>query len=147
MQLVNPFMKLTRDRHLAAFIAGQARALTNMKGRVMRLTVFAGVLLASIAAPLAAQAQGVPGGAAHGFQEGGRIAGPVGAVVGTAVGGVIGGVEGVLGVNQRPVAYSYGEDVPPVVVRHKVRRHYVTRHRVRHHARRVYRGAQPGTVQ
>ena len=114
----------------------------------MRLTVFAGVLLASIAAPLAAQAQGVPGGAAHGFQEGGRIAGPVGAVVGTAVGGVIGGVEGVLGVNQRPVAYAYGEDVPPPAYRHRrAHRHYVTTHRVRHHARRVYRGPQPGTVQ
>ena len=63
-----------------------------------RATVFAGVILTLIAAPLTAQAQGVPGGAAHGFHEGNRIAGPVGAVVGTAVGGVIGGVEGVLGV-------------------------------------------------
>jgi hypothetical protein len=112
----------------------------------MRLTVFAGVLLATLA-PLAAQAQGVPGGAAHGFQEGGRIAGPVGAVVGTAVGGVIGGVEGVLGIPPRPVAYSYGEDVPPAAVRHKVRRHYVTSHRVRHHAHRTNRGPQPGYVQ
>src|SRR4051794_14988042 len=60
----------------------------------MRLTVFAGVLLATMAAPLAAQAQGVPGGAAHGFNEGGRIAGPVGAVVGTAVGGGVGGGAG-----------------------------------------------------
>jgi hypothetical protein len=110
----------------------------------MRLTVFAGVLLATMAAPLAAQAQGVPGGAAHGFNEGGRIAGPVGAVVGTAVGGVIGGVEGVLGIQPRPAAYAYGEDVPPPAYRHrKVRRHYVTTHRVRHHARRMNRGAQP----
>jgi hypothetical protein len=113
----------------------------------MRLTVLAGVLLASIAAPLTAQAQGVPGGAAHGFQEGGRIAGPVGAVVGTAVGGVIGGVEGVLGIPPRPTAYAYGDDVPPVAVRHKVRRHYVMSHRKRHHARRITRGAQPGYVQ
>ena len=112
----------------------------------MRLTVLAGVFLASLL-PLAAQAQGVPGGAAHGFQEGGRIAGPVGAVVGTAVGGVIGGVEGVFGIGPRPAAYAYGDDVPPVVVRHKVRRHYVTSHRKRHHARRTYRGAQPGYVQ
>jgi len=112
----------------------------------MRLTVLAGVLLATIV-PLAAQAQGVPGGAAHGFQEGGRIAGPVGAVVGTAVGGVIGGVEGVLGIPPRPTAYAYGDDVPPVAVRHKVRRHYVTSHRKRHHARRTTRGAQPGYVQ
>jgi len=77
----------------------------------MKRVVFAGVLFALIAAPLTAQAQGVPGGAAHGFHEGNRIAGPVGAVVGTAVGGVIGGVEGVLGV--RPAAYSQDADVPP----------------------------------
>jgi hypothetical protein len=114
----------------------------------MRVTVFAGVLLAAIAAPLAAQAQGVPGGAAHGFHEGNRIAGPVGAVVGTAVGGVIGGVEGVFGINQRPVAYSEFAEAPPPAYRHrKVRRHYVTSHRVRHHARRIPRGPQPGYVQ
>ena len=77
----------------------------------MKRVVFAGVLFALVAAPLTAQAQGVPGGAAHGFHEGNRIAGPVGAVVGTAVGGVIGGVEGVLGV--RPAAYSQDADVPP----------------------------------
>ena len=80
----------------------------------MRLTVLAGVLLASVAAPLAAQAQGIPGGAAHGFHEGNRIAGPVGAVVGTAVGGVIGGVEGVFGINHaHRTAYSDFADVPP----------------------------------
>ena len=98
----------------------------------MRLTVFAGVLLATML-PLAAQAQGVPGGAAHGFQEGGRIAGPVGAVVGTAVGGVIGGVEGVFGINhthRTAYSYGYGEDVPPPAVR-KVRRHKHFSHRVR----------------
>jgi hypothetical protein len=75
--------------------------------------VLAGVLFALVSVPLAAQAQGVPGGAAHGFHEGNRIAGPVGAVVGTAVGGVIGGVEGVLGVNQRPAAYTDYSDAPP----------------------------------
>src|SRR5450756_1802377 len=63
--------------------------------------LIAGLFLVTLAMPLAAQAQGVPGGAAHGFNEGNRIAGPVGAVVGTAVGGVIGGVEGVLGVDHR----------------------------------------------
>ena len=113
----------------------------------MRPTVFAGVLFAAFCTPLAVQAQGVPGGAAYGFHEGNRIAGPVGAVVGTAVGGVIGGVEGVLGIPPRPTAYAYGDDVPPVAVRHKVRRHYVTSHRKRHHARRTTRGAQPGYVQ
>jgi hypothetical protein len=106
------------------------------------------MLLASTLAPLAGHAQGVPGGAAHGYQEGGRIAGPVGAVVGTAVGGVIGGVEGVLGVNQRPVPYAYGENVAPRAYRYrKVRRHYLATHRVRPHTRRVYRGTQPGYVQ
>ena len=101
----------------------------------MRLTVFAGVLIASIAAPLAAQAQGVPGGAAHGFHEGNRIAGPVGAVVGTAVGGVIGGVEGVLGINQHRATYTEFEEAPPARGdRHRVRRHKVS-HRVRHHRR------------
>ena len=72
-----------------------------------------GRTFALVAAPLTAQAQGVPGGAAHGFHEGNRIAGPVGAVVGTAVGGVIGGVEGVLGVNHRHAAHSDYADVPP----------------------------------
>jgi len=85
------------------------------------------------AAPLAAQAQGIPGGAAHGFHEGNRIAGPVGAVVGTAVGGVIGGVEGVFGINHaHRTAYSYGEDVPPPAAR-KVRKKKSYSHRTRQH--------------
>src|SRR3954471_578232 len=104
-----------------------------------RVSVLTGVLVAMLALPVAAQAQGVPGGAAHGFHEGNRIAGPVGAVVGTAVGGVIGGVEGVFGINQRPVAYSEFAEAPPAAYRYRrtVRRHYVTSHRVRHHARRA----------
>ena len=116
-----------------------------------RATVLAGVFFAIVAAPLTAQAQGVPGGAAHGFHEGNRIAGPVGAVVGTAVGGVIGGVEGVLGINQRPVAFSGGyEDAPRPYYRHRKayrgkakysrRAHRVTR------AHRVPRGPEPGYV-
>ena len=59
----------------------------------------ASVIVAAMSAPLAAQAQGVPGGFAHGASEGWRIAGPIGAVVGAPVGGVIGGIEGVLGVS------------------------------------------------
>jgi hypothetical protein len=88
--------------------------------------LIAGLFLVTLAMPLAAQAQGVPGGAAHGFNEGNRIAGPVGAVVGTAVGGVIGGVEGVLGVDHR----YYVSDSPerPVVYRH----HWRHRHHRRH---------------
>ena len=54
---------------------------------------------------------------------------------------------GTVRIGPRPAAYAYGEDVPPVAVRHKVRRHYVMSHRKRHHARRIYRGAQPGYVQ
>ena len=101
-----------------------------------RAIVFAGVMVALLAAPLAAQAQGVPGGAAHGFHEGNRIAGPVGAVVGTAVGGVIGGVEGVLGINQRPVSYSsdFAEPPPPRVYRH--RKAYRGKKQVARHYRR-----------
>ena len=98
--------------------------------------VLVGVLFALLAAPMAAQAQGVPGGAAYGFHEGNRIAGPVGAVVGTAVGGVIGGVEGVFGINhQHRAAYTEFEAAPPPrAYRYKVRRHKVS-HRVRHHRR------------
>jgi len=105
-----------------------------------RATVFAGVLVAMVAAPFAAQAQGVPGGAAHGFHEGNRIAGPVGAVVGTAVGGVIGGVEGVLGVDHRPVAYTdYAEAPPPPAYRYRRawRGKAKYSHRRRHHAPRA----------
>jgi len=106
----------------------------------MRLTVLAGVILAGIAAPLAAQAQGIPGGATHGFHEGNRIAGPVGAVVGTAVGGVIGGVEGVFGINHaHRAAYSYGEDAPPPAAK-KARKHKTYSHRTR------YRKPAPGYV-
>ena len=107
-----------------------------------RGTVLAGVFFAIVAAPLTAQAQGVPGGAAYGFHEGNRIAGPVGAVVGTAVGGVIGGVEGVLGINQRPAAYSYGEDAPPPAYRK--RKAWRAKKK---HSRRAYRSApRPGYV-
>jgi hypothetical protein len=126
---------------LSPRLAAKRRGLQDNKGQAMKRAVFAGVLFALIAAPAAAQAQGVPGGAAHGFHEGNRIAGPVGAVVGTAVGGVIGGVEGVLGVNRRPVAYSPDADVPPRPYRYRK----AVRAKVKH-ARRVNRSPQPGTV-
>src|SRR5436305_10144572 len=109
------------------------------EGQVMkRASVLVGVFFAVLAAPMAAQAQGVPGGAAYGFHEGNRIAGPVGAVVGTAVGGVIGGVEGVFGINHQRVGYSEFEEAPPPrVYRHKARRHYThyAPRRMRHHRR------------
>src|SRR5262249_1623372 len=123
-----------------AFIENQTSPAPHNEGTMMtRATVFAGVLFALIGAPMAAHAQsnGVPGGAAHGFHEGNRIAGPVGAVVGTAVGGVIGGVEGVLGINQRPVAYPYDEAPPPAVRHRGYRKKYSHRIRHRHHRARA----------
>src|SRR5215212_2985610 len=137
----------TRLRHPAAFIGGEATRLPRPKDRWMkRATVFAGVFFALVAAPLTAQAQGVPGGAAHGFHEGNRIAGPVGAVVGTAVGGVIGGVEGVFGVNQRRASYSEFEQAPPPRYRaRKVYRAKVSHPRRPYRSSRVYRrGPAPG---
>ena len=74
--------------------------------------LFASVVAASIALPVVAEAQGVPGGVAHGMYEGNRRAGPVGAIVGGAVGGVIGGVEGVLGIG--PAYGTYSEPPPRV---------------------------------
>jgi len=85
--------------------------------------MFASVVVASLACPLAAQAQGIPDGVAHGAYVGNQTAGPVGAVVGGAVGGVIGGVEGVLGVRPTYAAYP-GPEPAPV--------YYHRRHGVRH---------------
>src|ERR1700740_2108001 len=64
-------------------------------------------LAATVALPVVAQAQGVPGGVERGSREGEQAAGPVGAIVGGGVGGVVGGVDGVLGVDQRPRFRSY----------------------------------------
>jgi hypothetical protein len=64
-------------------------------------------VVAAVALPVMAQAQGVPGGVERGSREGERAAGPVGAVVGGVIGGVVGGVSGVLGVDQRPRFHSY----------------------------------------
>jgi hypothetical protein len=91
--------------------------------------IIASMAIVTLAMPLTAQAQGVPGGASHGFNEGNRIAGPVGAVVGTAVGGVIGGVEGVLGVDRR--YYVSDSPAPAVVYRHHSRHRHHRHHR--HH--------------
>jgi hypothetical protein len=75
--------------------------------------LYAGVVIFAVAAPLSAQAQGIPGGVAHGASEGYRIAGPVGAIVGVPIGGVIGGVEGLLGIT--PAYY----EPPPQRVAHR----------------------------
>src|SRR5260370_28388264 len=58
-----------------------------------RLALMAGVL-ALLAIPHLAHAQGIVGGAQEGAREGGRAAGPVGAVVGGAVGAGVGGAVG-----------------------------------------------------
>jgi hypothetical protein len=92
-------------------------------------TVVAGTVVASLAWPLAAQAQGIPDGIAHGAYVGNQTAGPIGAVVGGAVGGVVGGVEGLFGIG--PVYYaSYPVAEPPHV--------YYHRHGVRHSYRHVH---------
>src|SRR5215217_8291581 len=84
-------------------LRGSMTVLGNQRGEQMNFKlVIAGAWLAmTLVAPVAAQAQGVPGGVAYGVYEGNRRAGPVGAVVGGAVGGVMGGVEGVLGVDRK----------------------------------------------
>jgi hypothetical protein len=93
-----------------------------VKFRILSAAVVAG----SLAYPLAAQAQGVPGGISHGAYVGAQTAGPIGGLVGGVVGGVIGGVDGVLGIN--PVSYSPGG---PPVYRHHRRWHHANRY-VRH---------------
>ena len=79
---------------------------------MMRSLALSAVILASLAVPCTAEAQGIVGGARSGAATGERAAGPVGGVVGGvvggAVGGVVGGVRGVFGLPdrhlRRPVA-------------------------------------------
>ena len=79
------------------------------------------MLLATLALPMAAQAQGTVRGADEGASAGERAAGPVGAVVGGAIGAVTGTIGGILGVDDRPrfreyvvqqrlPSYRYGDD-------------------------------------
>lgn len=65
------------------------------------------MLLAALALPMAAQAQGTLRGAQEGADRGNRDAGPIGAVVGGAVGAVTGTVGGILGVDDRPRFRKY----------------------------------------
>jgi hypothetical protein len=65
------------------------------------------VVLATLALPLAAQAQGTVRGAQEGAAEGGRAAGPLGAIVGGAVGAATGTVGGILGIDDRPRFREY----------------------------------------
>jgi hypothetical protein len=86
-------------------------------GSVKFHILFAGVISASLACPLAAQAQGIPDGVAHGVTVGAQAAGPIGGIVGGAVGGVLGGIGGLLGV--QPVVYA-----PQPVYRHHKHWHH-----------------------
>jgi Protein of unknown function (DUF1236) len=74
-----------------------------MQTRYLVLTA----LLATLALPMAAQAQGTVRGAQEGAAQGNRDAGPVGAVVGGAIGAVAGTVGGILGVEDRPRFHDY----------------------------------------
>jgi len=65
------------------------------------------MLLATVALPLAAQAEGTVRGAQEGAAVGGNVAGPLGAVVGGAVGAATGTVGGILGVEERPRFREY----------------------------------------
>ncbi len=91
--------------------------------------MLAAALVATVASPLAAEAQSIPAGAARGAYVGYNTAGPVGWVVGGVVGGTIGGVEGLFGVGP----YGYWEGQPAY------RRGYPVRHSYGH-ARRRYTG-------
>jgi hypothetical protein len=65
------------------------------------------MLLALLALPVAAQAQGTVRGMERGAAQGDRDAGPLGAAVGGAVGAVAGTVGGILGVEDRPRFREY----------------------------------------
>ena len=65
------------------------------------------MLLALLALPVAAQAQGTVRGAQEGARQGERDAGPIGAAVGATVGAVAGTVGGILGVEDRPRFREY----------------------------------------
>jgi hypothetical protein len=75
----------------------------------MRFKFIPMIVLAVVALPLTAQAQGTLRGADEGAHEGGRAAGPVGAIVGGAVGAATGTVGGILGVDDRPRFREYVE--------------------------------------
>ena len=65
------------------------------------------MLLALLALPVAAQAQGTVRGAQEGAAQGERDAGPIGAVVGGVLGAAAGTVGGILGVEDRPRFREY----------------------------------------
>src|SRR6266852_2049724 len=86
-------------------------ALAKTSGVIMiRRFVGIAALVAAVALPVVAQAQGVPGGIERGSRDGERAAGAVGAVVGGVIGGVLGGVGGILGVDERPRFRNYAAE-------------------------------------
>ena len=68
------------------------------------------ILLAILALPVAAQAQGTLRGAQEGAAQGAHDAGPIGAVVSGTLGAVAGTVGGILGVEDRPRFRAYVVD-------------------------------------
>ena len=74
-----------------------------MKSKLLVSTM----LLALLALPVAAQAQGTVRGAERGAAQGERDAGPLGAVVGGTVGAVAGTIGYILGVEDRPRFREY----------------------------------------
>ena len=74
-----------------------------MKSKLLASTM----LLALLALPVAAQAQGTVRGMERGVAQGDREAGPLGAVVGGTVGAVAGTIGGILGVEDRPRFREY----------------------------------------
>jgi hypothetical protein len=74
----------------------------------MQIKIFVPMmLLATLALPVAAQAQGTVRGAQDGAEAGDRAAGPIGAVVGGTVGAAVGTIGGILGVEDRPRFREY----------------------------------------
>jgi hypothetical protein len=116
-------MRLDSSRNPSAPDGLSCTETENEERLMKRRLIGAAALLAGLALPLSAQAQGVTGGIEKGAHEGGHAAGAVGAVVGGAVGGVVGGVAGVLGVDQRPRFRTYVVErhVPSYTYRETVR--------------------------
>ena len=69
--------------------------------------LWSAVIVAGLALPGIAQAQGIVGGAQRGAEEGAAAAGPVGGVLGGVAGGIGGGIAGLLGIEERPRFRQY----------------------------------------
>ena len=65
------------------------------------------VMVATLAVPFAARAEGTIRGAEEGAAAGGAVGGPIGAIVGGTVGAATGTVGGILGVDDRPRFRTY----------------------------------------